>query len=81
MKPPESPLAATSVLESHHHVYDMIYSPPETAMLAAARAAGARVANGLSMLLHQGAASFEYWFGAPAPLEAMRRGLLDSLPE
>ena len=81
MKPPESPLSATSVLESYHHVYDMIYSPPETAMLAAARAVGARAANGLSMLLHQGAASFEYWFGAPAPLETMRRGLLDSLPE
>jgi len=31
------------------------------------------------MLLHQGAISFEYWFNRAAPLEAMRKGLLESL--
>jgi shikimate dehydrogenase len=35
----------------------------------------ARAINGLSMLLHQGAISFETWFGGQAPLEAMRAGL------
>ena len=40
-----------------------------------AEAAGARAANGLSMLLHQGALSFEIWFGRAAPLEVMRAAL------
>ena len=42
-------------------------------------AAGARVAGGLSLLLYQGAYSFEHWFGVPAPLEAMELGLTSAL--
>jgi len=56
-------------------VYDMVYNPPETALLGAAKAAGCRVANGLGMLLHQGARAFEIWTGKPAPLAVMRRAL------
>lgn len=56
-------------------VYDMIYRPAETPLLAAARAAGCRAANGLGMLLYQGAAALELWSGRPAPLEAMRTAL------
>ncbi|HTH47006.1 MAG TPA: shikimate dehydrogenase, partial [Candidatus Limnocylindria bacterium] len=52
-------------------VYDMIYRPAETALLRAARAAGCRTANGLGMLLYQGAAALELWTGRPAPLEVM----------
>ena len=37
--------------------------------------AGARAANGLSMLLHQGALAFEIWFDRAAPMEAMRKAL------
>jgi shikimate dehydrogenase len=56
-------------------VYDMIYNPAETALLAAAKRAGCRTANGLGMLLYQGAKAFEIWTGKPAPLEVMRRAL------
>lgn len=56
-------------------VYDMIYRPAETAFLATARAGGSRTANGLGMLLYQGAAAFELWTGSPAPIEIMRRAL------
>ncbi len=56
-------------------VYDMIYRPAETALLAAAKAAGCRTANGLGMLLHQGAKAFEIWTGRTAPLDVMRRAL------
>lgn len=45
---------------------------PETATARAARAAGARVVDGLEVLVAQGAASFELWTGVPAPLEVMR---------
>jgi shikimate dehydrogenase len=56
-------------------VYDMIYNPGETALLKAAKAAGCRAANGLGMLLHQGAKAFEIWTGKSAPLDVMRRAL------
>ena len=53
----------------------MIYRPAETPLLKAARAAGCRVANGLGMLLYQGAKALEIWTGQPAPVENMRRAL------
>jgi shikimate dehydrogenase len=56
-------------------VYDMVYRPAETKLLAAARAAGCKSANGLGMLLHQGATAFKIWTGKPAPLDVMRRAL------
>jgi shikimate dehydrogenase len=60
-------------------VYDMIYRPAETPLLAAARAAGCRVANGLGMLLHQGAKALELWTGRPAPLAVMQAALRESV--
>lgn len=56
-------------------VYDMIYRPSETPLLAAARAAGCRTANGLGMLLHQGAAALDLWSGLHAPRDVMRAAL------
>jgi shikimate dehydrogenase len=52
-------------------VYDLIYHPAETRLMAAARKTGARVLGGLPMLVYQGAASFELWTGQPAPLDIM----------
>lgn len=54
---------------------EMIYRPAETPAMRLARRRGCRVANGLSMLLHQGARSFEIWTGRKAPVEVMRRAL------
>jgi shikimate dehydrogenase len=56
-------------------VYDMIYKPAETKLLALAKAAGCRTSNGLGMLLHQGAAAFEIWTGKTAPIDVMSRAL------
>ncbi len=61
------------LLEARHLVYDLV--PQPTALLAKARAAGARAASGLTMLLHQGALAFEIWQERPAPLAAMRAAL------
>jgi shikimate dehydrogenase len=47
-------------------VFDMVYNPPETALLSQARALGLPRANGLAMLVHQGAKSLEIWSGVPA---------------
>ena len=48
-------------------VYDMVYAPLETPLLAAARSRGLATIDGLSMLIGQAAAAFEIFYGAPAP--------------
>ena len=55
-------------------VIELAYSADggETAHVAAARAAGSEVVDGLEVLVAQGAASFERWTGVPAPVEVMR---------
>lgn len=60
-------------------VYDMIYRPAETALLQAAKTAGCRVANGLSMLLYQGAKALEIWTGKAAPVDLMRKALEENV--
>jgi len=54
-------------------VYDVVYNPMETPLLAAAKKAGARTLGGLPMLVYQGAASFELWTGKSAPIDIMMR--------
>jgi shikimate dehydrogenase len=62
-------------------VYDMIYNPAMTPLLCQARALGIPHANGLGMLVHQGAKSLEIWTGAPArdTAPAMRRAAAKAL--
>jgi shikimate dehydrogenase len=62
-------------LKNARAVYDMIYRPAETLLLAAAKKAGCRTANGIGMLLYQGAKALEIWTGKPAPIKIMRRAL------
>lgn len=75
MKRSDAPVLASALLAPHLIVYDTIYEPPRTPLLDAAAVAGARGANGLSMLLHQGAAAFEFWFDRDAPIDVMRAAL------
>jgi shikimate dehydrogenase len=63
------------LLAPHLMVYDTVYSSERTAVVSAAIEAGARAANGLSMLLHQGALAFEIWFEREAPIEVMRKSI------
>ncbi len=60
-------------------VVDLVYDPPWTPLLEAARAGGAATANGLGMLLHQAALSFRLWTGEDPPLEAMSAALVAEL--
>lgn len=67
-----------SCLKPEHLVYDTIYQPPVTPLLALAGLAGCRTSNGLSMLVHQGALAFRHWFPETDPavvLAAMRAAL------
>ena len=59
---------------------DIIYTPPETPFLAAARMRGNPTLNGLGMLLHQGPAAWKRWFGIePAITDALRRRMEQAL--
>lgn len=79
MKPSDARFVPAAGLESRHLVFDMVYrAEGETLLLADSRNARARTVDGLTLLLHQGAISFEHWFDRPAPLEAMRAGLRKS---
>jgi len=75
MKTGDPPPLPEGLLESRHLVYDTVYSGGETALLRQARLAGARSANGFSMLLHQGVLQNALWFGEPVPVEKMRAAL------
>ena len=55
--------------------FDLVYTFPETVFMRAARAGGAQAANGLGMLLHQGARALTLWTGREAPVEVMRAAL------
>ncbi len=60
-------------------VYDLIYNPAETRLLRLAKEKGARVSNGLGMLLYQGMLAFEIWTGQIAPKEVMRNALMEGV--
>jgi shikimate dehydrogenase len=63
-------------------VADIVYSPLETELLAAARARGNRTVDGLGMLLHQAVPGFERWFGVrPDVTPALRAHVAASLGE
>ena len=79
---PEDPLPwdkARFDLRQAGAVYDMIYRPAETLLLKAAASAGCRVANGIGMLLYQGAKALEIWSGQPAPVRVMQQALKASI--
>ncbi len=75
LKPGDASILPAACLLPRHWVYDTIYQPPVTPLLALATRTGCRSANGLSMLLHQGALAFQHWFPSSHPLAAMRAAM------
>lgn len=67
----ETPLSK-EFLSPNFAVCDIVYNPVETRLLREAREAGAKTVSGVSMLVYQGAKSFEYWFpGKKADVKTM----------
>ncbi len=66
----KSPLEA-GLIPKGALVYDVVYNPIETPLLAAAKRARARTLSGLAMLVYQGAMAFELWTGREAPFDIM----------
>ena len=76
--PGESP-APASALRSGSVVFDMVYEPRDTPLLAAARARGCATIDGVEMLVAQAVGQFEAWSGVEAPAEAMTAAALDAI--
>jgi shikimate dehydrogenase len=72
-----TPIRDQVLVEVHagQTVVDLAYGPEQTALIAAARAAGCVVVDGHEALVRQGAASFRLWTGLEPPLEAMRNAV------
>ncbi len=68
------PLLAEYIQE-RHLVCDLVYNPPETKFLKAAKMRKARRLAGLGMLLFQGVIAFEIWTGKQAPVSLMKNAL------
>jgi 3-dehydroquinate dehydratase/shikimate dehydrogenase len=62
-------------------VFDLVYNPIETPLIAAARSKGIPVVAGVEMFVQQGARQFEIWTGKPAPEEEMLRVVLHALKQ
>ncbi len=68
----ETPVAS-DLLKPELTVFDVVYNPIKTRLLREAEAAGAKIINGIDMLVWQGALAFEKWTGVKAPVELMRQ--------
>jgi shikimate dehydrogenase len=60
-------------------VMDIVYNPRRTRLLRTAETIGCRVIDGVSMFVYQGAFQFELWTGIKAPVEVMKKAVLDAL--
>lgn len=60
-------------------VVDLVYDPPHTPLVQAAKAGGADAWGGVGMLVHQGAAAFRIWTGQDPPLDAMSAAAIHAL--
>jgi shikimate dehydrogenase len=79
MKKDDPSLLPPNAFRAGQRAFDLIYMYPETGFLTTAREAGAEIANGLGMLLHQGARAFEIWTGTEPSVPAMRKALEDAV--
>lgn len=68
-----------SLLRPGQVVAELVYHPAVTPLMVAARAAGARSTNGVSMLVHQAATAFGHWTGLDAPVAEMAAAARDAL--
>lgn len=75
MKPDDPLPIAPALLPPGAIALDGVYAPVNTAFLGAARERGLQAADGLEMLVEQGALAFELWTGSPADRNAMRAAL------
>ena len=79
MKNGDTPLFPYDYISDRNLVCDIVYKPIETKLLKEASARGARILNGLGMLVYQGSLSFKIWTGHEMPVEIVRKVLTEEL--
>jgi len=75
MKPEDPSTLPEAAFRPGQYVFDLIYMYPETAVMKTAGQVGAATANGLGMLLYQGARAFTIWTGMEPSVDIMRTAL------
>jgi len=70
-----------SLLHSGQLVVDLVYHPVRTPLLGAAESAGAAIATGVGMLVHQAARQFQLWTGEPAPLDVLTAAAAEAIAQ
>lgn len=70
-----------NLINEKQTVFDIVYTPKDTALLKAAKARGATIVYGYKMLLYQAVIQFELWTGEEAPTELMERVLTERSEE
>lgn len=75
-----SPIDIGATLHRAGAAMDLVYGKHTTAFVRSAEAAGVRACDGREMLVQQGAASFERWWGREAPVEVMRAAVSALVP-
>ena len=79
MKEADPCLVKDEMLHKDLFVYDLIYNPAKTKLLAKAEEKGAKISNGLGMLLYQGALAFTYFTGEIPPVKVMEDALKEGV--
>jgi shikimate dehydrogenase len=79
MKDRDTQLFPYNYISDKHLVCDIVYKPIETRLLKEASARGARILNGIGMLIYQGSLSFKIWTGHEMPVDAVRKVLMEEL--
>lgn len=73
-----TPFDPTS-LSAGQMLFDMVYDPPQTALVSGARQRGVHAVGGIGMLVHQAAGAFTLWTGEDAPVDEMSRAVATEL--
>lgn len=75
----DTPISISKSFNRNQIVFDMVYNPSKTKLMALAEVEGATVINGIRMLVHQAAKAFELWTGQEFPVEQVNDAMIKYL--
>jgi shikimate dehydrogenase len=75
----DASLVPPALLRSGQVVFDIVYTPLETKLLADATAKGLQTISGVEMFVNQAVLQFERFTGVQAPVEVMHRVVMEHL--
>jgi shikimate dehydrogenase len=76
---PDQSILDRQLFRSGQFVFDIVYNPLKTRLLEEAESEGCRIVPGVEMFIHQAVFQFELWTGQAAPVDRMRRVVMEAL--